>query len=76
MDWLCHFRAARLAAAALVVVTLTGCPELNQWSGPSPNPHFSVDDPAVYAPVQEDSEEIAPAHVKEVAHSTGWRAAS
>jgi hypothetical protein len=44
MDWLRHARAARLVAAALAVVTITGCPELNQWSGPSQDPFFSVDD--------------------------------
>jgi hypothetical protein len=45
MEWLCNARAARLAAAVLAVVTIAGCPELNQWSGPSPDPFFSVPDP-------------------------------
>lgn len=45
MDWLCSVRAARFAAAVIAVVTIAGCPELNQWSGPSPDPFFSVPDP-------------------------------
>lgn len=38
-------RVAPLLAAMLSVVTLAGCPELNQWSGPSQDPFFSVADP-------------------------------
>lgn len=45
MEWLFNARAARLAAAIVAVVTIAGCPELNQWSGPSPDPFFSVPDP-------------------------------
>lgn len=53
MRWLCPARAARLAAAALSLCTIAGCPELNQWSGPSQDPFFSVPDPL--------SEQAAPA---------------
>ena len=45
MQWLCRARAARLAAAIIAVVTIAGCPALNQWSGPSQDPFFSVPDP-------------------------------
>ncbi|MSR60261.1 MAG: hypothetical protein EXS05_21915 [Planctomycetaceae bacterium] len=44
MRWLCPARAARLAAAAFSLVTIAGCPELNQWSGPSQDPFFCVPD--------------------------------
>ena len=45
MGRLCRFRSARLAFAALCVISIAGCPELNQWSGPAQDPLFSVDDP-------------------------------
>lgn len=45
MDWLLNRRAAHLAAAVFAMVTIAGCPGLNQWSGPSPDPFFNVPDP-------------------------------
>jgi hypothetical protein len=45
MEWLCNARLARVAVAMMALVTIAGCPELNQWSGPSQDPFFSVPDP-------------------------------
>jgi hypothetical protein len=68
MRWLCNFRTARLAAALLTVVTFTGCPELNQWSGPNQDPFFSVPDPV---PENSASDSVSKPHNR----STGWRPA-
>ncbi|MGQ0633198.1 MAG: hypothetical protein ACT4QC_01200 [Planctomycetaceae bacterium] len=45
MRWLYSSSVARIALATLSLVTLSGCPELNHWSGPSQDPFFSVADP-------------------------------
>lgn len=47
MRWLGTSRFARLAAAIFAVVTISGCPELNYWNGPTQDPFFSVPDPLV-----------------------------
>jgi hypothetical protein len=73
MRWLCNFRTARLVAALLTVVTITGCPELNQWSGPNQDPFFSVADPVPENSGRSESESASASKAR--SRSTGWRAA-
>lgn len=78
MFWHSRGRAPRLAALALCVVTLTGCPQLNWWSGPSGRDALFSVDPAPHAEVSFEPETAPAAPPEEehaVAQSPGWRPA-
>lgn len=67
-----NFRTARFAALFCALSSMTGCWTLNQWSGPSQDPFFSVPDA-----LDLDSEEELAAPEPEAHHSSaGWRAAN
>jgi hypothetical protein len=70
MHWKCASRLLSLLTASLVAVAITGCPELNQWSGPAPldSSFMSVADPPIDTADQDESE-------VEIASSPGWRSA-
>ena len=78
MAWHSRGRALRLAALALCVVTLTGCPQLNWWSGPSGRDALFSVDPAPHGEVsfEEEAAQAAPAEeTHALAQLPGWRRA-